>query len=72
MPLYDHRCACGRVFEVKASMKDEPRSEPCPSCDQPAPRVILSIGGVVFKGSGFYETDYKKRNPERHLVIERF
>lgn len=58
MPAYDYRCpACDTVFEVKRRFSD--RSEVrCPRCDAVAKRVFTPVG-VHFKGSGFYNTDYK-------------
>lgn len=67
MPTYEYRCKkCGKVFEYKQSMKDEPLSV-CPEeiCEHSArgevERLLSGNVGVVFKGSGFYETDYKNK-----------
>ncbi|MBN1526518.1 MAG: zinc ribbon domain-containing protein [Candidatus Omnitrophica bacterium] len=64
MPTYDYECGkCGR-FELFQSMKDEPLKK-CPKCGGSAHRLIGSGGGIIFKGSGFYQTDYKnKKKPE--------
>ena len=63
MPNYDYECqSCEQVHEVFQSMKDAPL-DACPQCGAGAPRFYRKIGtgaGIVFKGSGFYETDYKK------------
>lgn len=59
MPAYDYRCtSCDTVFEVirKAGQSAE---EPCPECGGATKRVFTPVG-VVFKGSGFHNTDYKK------------
>ena len=60
MPHYDYQCqACGHVFEVFQSMTDEPLKT-CPECQGPVKRLIGAGAGLIFKGSGFYITDYKK------------
>ena len=59
MPLYDYKCAkCGKVFEVEHRPKDVPMKH-CPSCGSKLKRVY-NPAGVVFKGSGFHITDYRK------------
>ncbi len=60
MPIYEYKCTkCGEVFEVfhMAGEEVEPK---CPKCLGKAERILSPIGGFVFKGSGFYITDYKK------------
>ena len=59
MPTYDYRCRkCGHVFELFHGMKDEtPRR--CPKCRGKAERVPGTGAGLLFKGSGFYITDYR-------------
>lgn len=60
MPTYDYRCnACKHEFEHFQSMKDKPLKK-CPECGKPALERLIGIGAaVIFKGSGFYETDYR-------------
>ena len=59
MPTYEYRCAqCGKEFEQFQQMADEPLNE-CPDCGGRVKRLISSGGGLVFKGTGFYATDYK-------------
>ncbi|HNW59230.1 MAG TPA: zinc ribbon domain-containing protein [bacterium] len=60
MPTYDYQCAkCGFIFEAFQSIVAEPITV-CPNCDEPAVHRLLSGGaGLIFKGSGFYQTDYK-------------
>jgi putative FmdB family regulatory protein len=60
MPTYDYRCnACGHEFEQFQSMKDKPLRK-CPKCAKNALERLIGIGGgVIFKGSGFYQTDYR-------------
>lgn len=61
MPTYDYRCeACGHEMEVFQSMSDE-RLTKCPKCGENKLRRLIGSGaGIIFKGSGFYETDYKR------------
>ncbi|HVO38579.1 MAG TPA: FmdB family zinc ribbon protein [Spirochaetia bacterium] len=59
MPTYEYRCTKGHTFEAFQSIKDEPLSR-CPVCKSAVKRVINGGMGVIFKGSGFYTTDYKK------------
>ena len=60
MPTYEYKClSCGRIFEKFHGMSDtSPR--PCPNCGGATEKLIGTGGGVIFKGSGFYSTDYKK------------
>ena len=58
MPTYDYRCLNDHVFEVFHGMTDEtPRV--CPECGAAAKRVPGGGAGLLFKGSGFYITDYR-------------
>ncbi len=60
MPTYDYLCnECEYEFEEFQSMTAKPLKK-CPECGGKVKRLIGSGAGVVFKGSGFYETDYKK------------
>lgn len=62
MPTYEYKCdKCGYVFEEFQSIKDEPLTE-CPQCGGKVQRLIGPGAGLIFKGSGFYLTDYKKSN----------
>jgi putative FmdB family regulatory protein len=65
MPHYDYECQkCKHVFEVFQSMTDKHLSK-CPKCKGPVKRLIVPGAGIIFKGSGFYETDYKKKPCEK-------
>lgn len=61
MPTYEYECgACGHAFEALQSMTDAKLTK-CPKCSKAKlHRLIGSGSGMIFKGSGFYETDYKK------------
>ena len=61
MPTYDYRCnACGHTFDAFQRMSADALTD-CPECGKPALRRLIGSGaGIIFKGSGFYETDYKR------------
>jgi putative FmdB family regulatory protein len=60
MPTYEYRCGqCGAEFEVFQKITEKPGA-PCPSCGASAERLLSAGVGLVFKGSGFYITDYKR------------
>lgn len=60
MPTYDYVCdACGHVWEEFQSITSEPTSK-CPECNKKKARRRIGPGaGIIFKGSGFYQTDYR-------------
>ena len=60
MPTYDYECdACGHAFELYQGIND-PKKRKCPECGKLKLRRLLGTGAaVVFKGSGFYQTDYR-------------
>ena len=58
MPTYEYRCQKGHEFEVFQRMS-EPPVEKCVQCGAPAERKLSAGAGVLFKGSGFYITDYR-------------
>ena len=60
MPTYDYVCdGCGHAFELFQSMTD-PVKKTCPECGKKKLRRLIGAGGaIVFKGSGFYKTDYR-------------
>jgi len=70
MPTYEYRCENGHEFEVFQKISDKPRTK-CPECGARATRTISGGAGLIFKGSGFYITDYGKdgkgprREPEK-------
>lgn len=58
MAVYDYKCkACGTEFEVEHPMNEHPEVN-CPKCGSEAKRVFVP-SGIVFSGSGFYNTDQK-------------
>ena len=63
MPTYDYRCQeCGHEFELFQSMTAKLKRK-CPECSEPKLKRLIGIGGaVIFKGSGFYETDYRSES----------
>jgi len=62
MPTYEYKCQiCGYMFEKFQSMKDKPVTK-CPKCNGKVQRLISGGAGVIFKGSGFYATDYAASN----------
>jgi len=63
MPTYDYQCgACNHQWELFQSMNDSPVKS-CPKCKKRKAKRLLGLGaGLIFKGTGFYETDYKKKS----------
>lgn len=59
MPTYEYECPEGHAFEKFQKMTDKPRVK-CPVCGKLATRKISGGAGLVFRGSGFYITDYGK------------
>jgi len=60
MPTYEYKREDGSVFEVFQSMNDDALTN-CPDTGQSVKRMISGGGGVVYKGTGFYNTDYKNK-----------
>ncbi len=63
MPTYDYACdACGHAFEEFQSITAKPLRK-CPECAKPKLKRLIGTGAaVIFKGSGFYETDYRSES----------
>ncbi len=64
MPTYQYECTkCGHSFEILQSMS-ESRLRKCPKCAKFSLERLIGTGsGIIFKGKGFYETDYKQKEP---------
>ena len=62
MPTYEYECVkCEHRFEVFQSMKEPPRKR-CPKCRGKLRRLLSGGAGMIFKGSGFYATDYRSQS----------
>lgn len=69
MPTYDYQCSkCGAEFQVVQKITAKPGAK-CPTCGGKAERMLSGGAGLVFKGSGFYLTDYG-RNAHRKSAPE--
>ena len=64
MPTYDYKCSnCNHTFEYFQPMSAEPLTE-CPQCQGRLKKIIGTGSGQIFKGSGFYQTDYKGKSQQ--------
>lgn len=72
MPTYDYLCGeCGHTFEEFQSIKDAPKKK-CPNCKKMKLKRLLGTGaGVIFKGSGFYQTDYRSEGYKKAADSEK-
>jgi len=72
MPTYDYICDdCGHEFEAYESIMAPPRTE-CPECHQPKLRRKIGPGAaILFKGSGFYQTDYRSESYKKAAEAEK-
>ena len=72
MPTYDYRCdACGHEFELFQQMS-APVKKKCPECSKLKLKRLIGTGsGVMFKGSGFYETDYRSDSYKKAAKADR-
>ncbi|MBH30927.1 MAG: FmdB family transcriptional regulator [Candidatus Marinimicrobia bacterium] len=70
MPTYEYRCTkCEHRFEMLQTMSEAPRKR-CPECGCKVERLIGAGAGLIFKGSGFYITDYVKKNGDKEKPKE--
>lgn len=71
MPTYDYECgACGHAFELFQSITAKPIRK-CPECGKlKVKRLIGTGGGIIFRGSGFYETDYRSESYKKAAKAE--
>jgi len=72
MPTYDYECdACGHKFEQFQSIKDDPLTK-CPECKKKKLRRLFGTGAaIVFKGSGFYQTDYRSEGYKKSAAADK-
>lgn len=71
MPTYQYECKkCGHDFEKFQSMNDRPLRS-CPKCKGRIKRLIGGGAGIIFKGSGFYTTDYRSDNYKSAIKKEK-
>lgn len=69
MPTYEYRCPKGHEFEKFQRMSDPPVAS-CPECGAEAERLLSAGAGLVFKGSGFYITDYRSDSYKKAAAAE--
>jgi putative FmdB family regulatory protein len=69
MPTYEYRCPKGHRFDVFQKMSDPPTAK-CPECGQAAERMIVPGAGFLFKGEGFYITDYRSEDYKKKKAGE--
>ena len=70
MPTYEYRCPEGHSFETFQRMSDEPVAT-CPECGKAAQRQISGGAGFLFKGDGFYITDYRSEDYKKKVSSEK-
>ena len=71
MPTYEYECTkCGKSFELEQRITEPPRQR-CPSCRGKVMRVISGGGGIILKGSGFYQTDYRSAQYKKDAQADR-
>jgi putative FmdB family regulatory protein len=72
MPTYDYHCdACNHEFELFQSIKAEPEKK-CPECGKKKLRRLIGPGAaLVFKGSGFYKTDYRSESYKKAAAADK-
>ena len=71
MPTYDYECgSCGHKFELFQSITAKPQKR-CPACGRRTAKRLIGTGaGIIFKGSGFYETDYRSESYKKAAKAE--
>ena len=72
MPTYDYRCdECGHEFELFQLISDSVRRK-CPECGQLKLKRLVGTGGaIIFRGSGFYQTDYRSDSYKKAAEAEK-
>lgn len=69
MPTYEYRCPKGHHFDLFQRMSDEPTAD-CPECGKAAERLLSAGAGFLFKGGGFYITDYRSDSYQKAAKAE--
>jgi putative FmdB family regulatory protein len=71
MPTYDYRCeACGHEWDMFQSMSADPEKK-CPACKKKKAKRLIGTGaGLIFKGSGFYLTDYRSDSYKKSAAAD--
>ena len=69
MPTYEYQCPNGHHFERFQRISEEPGAE-CPECGKSAERLLSAGAGFIFKGSGFYSTDYRSEQYQQSASAE--
>jgi putative FmdB family regulatory protein len=69
MPTYEYRCPEGHHFELFQKMSDDPRAR-CPECGAESERLLSGGAGFLFKGDGFYATDYRSDSYKKEASKE--
>jgi putative FmdB family regulatory protein len=70
MPTYEYECKkCGHRFELFQRISDPPRKR-CPKCRGSVRRLVGTGAGMIFKGSGFYATDYRSESYKKQKEKE--
>lgn len=72
MPTYEYECSgCGHKFEMFQSIKAQPARK-CPACGRASARRLIGTGaGVIFRGSGFYQTDYRSESYRKRAEADK-
>ena len=70
MPTYEYECrSCEHQFEAFQSIKDKPLKK-CPECGKGIRRLIGTGAAIIFRGSGFYQTDYRSEDYKKKAKAE--
>jgi putative FmdB family regulatory protein len=71
MPTYDYECrSCGHKYELFQSIKAEPEKK-CPACGKKTAKRLIGAGGtIIFRGPGFYVTDYRSESYKKAAKAE--
>lgn len=71
MPTYEYRCtACSHTFDLFQRMSDEPVAA-CPECGESSERLLSGGAGFLFKGDGFYITDYRSADYKKKASADK-